>query len=90
MMCSECRYYECIRRTPLGGCEQSAPGLPIIEEKSIYDFGLAGIGIMEAEYQKLSDAAQALVDAVERYVKQRCLRSELLMKTKALKDIIGG
>ena len=35
------------------------------------------------------EAAQALVDAVERYVKQRCLRSELLIKTKQLKDIIG-
>jgi len=33
-------------------------------------------------------AATDLVDAVERYVKQGCLRSELIIKTKALKKLL--
>ena len=33
-------------------------------------------------------AAQALVDAVERYVKQRCLRSELLNKKDDIKKLL--
>ena len=40
-------------------------------------------------YSPIVEAAQALVDAVERYVRQECLRSELLNKTKALKALIN-
>ena len=36
----------------------------------------------------LIDAATDLVDAVERYVKQGCLRSELLNKKNALKKLL--
>lgn len=38
----------------------------------------------------LIDAAQDLVDAVERYTRQRCLRSELMMKKDKLKELIGN
>lgn len=38
----------------------------------------------------LIDAAQSLVDAVERCVQQKCLRSELLNKKNALKKLING
>lgn len=38
--------------------------------------------------QAIQEAATDLVDAVERYVKQGCLRSELLIKCKKLKELI--
>ena len=42
----------------------------------------------ERAEQDILPAAQALVDAVERYVKQGCLRSELLNKKNALKKLL--
>lgn len=41
------------------------------------------------ENLRLKLTAQALVDAVERYTKQQCLRSELLLKKDALKKLVG-
>ena len=35
-------------------------------------------------------AASDLVDAVERYTKQKCLRSELLLKNNKLKELLNG
>lgn len=37
---------------------------------------------------ELIDAAQDLVDAVERYTRQECLRSELMMKKDKLKELL--
>lgn len=38
----------------------------------------------------LIDAAKDLVDAVERYTRQECLRSELMIKKDKLKELING
>lgn len=38
--------------------------------------------------QRIKSAAQSLVDAVERYTRQECLRSELMNKVKALKELL--
>ena len=62
--------------------------------KEYVDFNSMPRGYFQLGYeQALQDilpAAQALVDAVERYVKQRCLRSELLMKKEELKKLCSG
>lgn len=55
---------------------------------SVYDLGRGGVGIMQTEYKKLSEAALALVDAVERYTMGKCLRSELLIKNNELKKLL--
>ena len=39
-------------------------------------------------YFPIIETAQALVDCVEKYVRQECLRSELLNKTKELKKLL--
>ena len=38
----------------------------------------------------LKSAAQDLVDAVEKYTRQECLRSELMIKKNKLKEVING
>ena len=38
----------------------------------------AYIEVLEARVRELNKSAASLVDAVERYVRQECLRSELL------------
>lgn len=95
MRCAECELYECCMRTPLGGCpsgEKVEPEKIIITPNtapmSIYDLGRAGVGIVEAQYKQLADAASDLVDAVERYMRQECLRSELAMKKEKLKELL--
>lgn len=42
------------------------------------------------EFGGIKDAALALVDAVERYTRQECLRSELMIKKDKLKELIGN
>ena len=46
-------------------------------------------GYEQAE-QDIIPAAQDLVDAVERYTRQECLRSELMIKKDKLKEVING
>lgn len=64
--------------------------IKLVSEKGTFD----GIDVDEylAEIRghdtKLYQAASDLVDAVERYMRQECLRSELAMKKKTLKKLI--
>lgn len=44
----------------------------------------------KAVLEPFLEAAQDLVDAVERYTRQECLRSELMVKKDKLKEIING
>ena len=77
-----------IEMTPLNYKEQ----IELFGGKTEVDFNELPRSFFQLGYEKaekdILPAAKALVDAVERYVKQKCLRSELLMKTKQLKDII--
>lgn len=43
---------------------------------------------LEGRIRELSAAAQSLVDAVERYARQECLRSELLNTKERLKAML--
>ena len=44
--------------------------------------------VLRSRQKKIKAGAQALIDAVERYVRQECLRSELLIKKEELKRLI--
>ena len=41
-----------------------------------------------ARLEEMKAGAQALVDAVERYARQECLRSELMAKKETLKSLL--
>lgn len=127
MRCADCGLYECVLRSPLGGCPNgeavgqtviiTAPDtkpynlgngpwdkgyepadamklleekIKLVSEKGTFD----GIDVDEylAEIRghdtKLYQAASDLVDAVERYMSQECLRSELAMKKDKLKELL--
>ena len=98
MRCAECGLYECVLRSPMGGCPngekaQTEETITLGDgPASIYDFGIAGIGITQDAYSVLVDAAKSLVDAVEKYVNPKkgeyLHRSELLIKIKELKEIL--
>lgn len=44
--------------------------------------------IPEGDVVSLKSAAQSLVDAVEKYTRQECLRSELMIKKDKLKELL--
>lgn len=46
------------------------------------------IDVLEGRIRELNAAARALVDAVERYVRQECLRSELINTKERLKAML--
>lgn len=46
------------------------------------------IEILEGRIRDLNEAGKALVDAIERYARQDCLRSELLNKTAEFKKLL--
>ena len=77
-----------IEMTPLNYQEQ----IELFGGKTEVDFNALPRSFFQLGYEQaekdIVPAAQALVDAVERYVKQRCLRSELLNKTKELKKLL--
>lgn len=47
-------------------------------------------GAIPGNTKPIRQAAQDLVDAVERYTRQECLRSELMVKKDKLKELING
>lgn len=109
MRCADCGLYECILRSPMGGC----PNGEAVEQTVIitapdskpynlgngpWDKGYEPAAVPEERNVKIAkawqdlfdfaDAASDLVDAVERYMRQECLRSELAMKKEKLKALI--
>ncbi len=152
MRCADCGLYECILRSPLGGCpngeavEQTviitAPDpkpynlgngpldkgyeptdamklleekIKLVSEKKTWDgvdvdkclaelrghdtkpYNLGNgpwdkdyepSGIYPTDFDGIKLAASDLVDAVERYMRQECLRSELAMKKDKLKALL--
>ena len=46
------------------------------------------IEILEGRIKSLNEAGKALVEAIERYARQDCLRSELLNKTAEFKKLL--
>ena len=46
------------------------------------------IDSLEERIRELNAAAMALVDAVERYARQECLRAELMARKDNLKDLL--
>lgn len=62
--------------------------------KEYVDFNSMPRGYFQLGYEQaekdIIPAAQDLVDAVERYTRQECLRSELMIKKDKLKELING
>lgn len=94
-----CGFYECSLRTPLGGCpngEKSEHSQIITTPDTRpydlghgpWDKGYEPSGINPTDFDGIKRAASDLVDAVERYMRQECLRSELAMKKETLKKLI--
>lgn len=99
MRCADCGLYECVLRSPLGGCpngeavEQTviftAPdSKPVDLGNGPWDKGYEPSGIYPTDFDGIKLAASDLVDAVERYMRQECLRSELMMKKDKLKALL--
>jgi len=85
MKCGICSVKYCSHRRTDGDCYYKIEGL--------HYFGHAGVGMKEAEYKKLRDAATDLVDAVEGYVEPKpgqdfVHRSEILEKKNQLKALL--
>lgn len=95
MRCADCGLYECALRSPLGGCpnEEAVEQTVIITAPDSKPYNL-GNGPWNKGYQPsgIQDPIRAtafdLVDAVERYMRQECLRSELAMKKDKLKELL--
>ena len=95
MRCADCGLYECMLRSPLGGCSNGTAGehAVIITAPNTNPCNL-GNGPWNKGYQPsgiqdpVRAAAYDLVDAVERYMRQECLRSELMMKKETLKSLL--
>lgn len=91
-----CKWYlagECKKGLHGTKCELS--GCVAWEENkvSVYDLGLGGVGIIEAGYKQLADAAASLIQAVEGYVCPKkgdkyVFRNEVLRKCNQLKKIL--
>ena len=84
MKCKDCDALFCLKRTDDGGCDWKDVSV-ILTQGSYADMEPRIEFIPRAEFLI---AASELVDAVERYVKQGCLRSELLIKVKKLKTLL--
>lgn len=98
MRCADC-ILECVGRSPLGGC----PDGEAVEQTVIFtapdtgfhnlgngpwDKGYEPSGINPTDFDGIKRAASDLVDAVERYMSQECLRSELMLKKEKLKELL--
>lgn len=95
MRCADCGLYECAMRSPLGGCPNGeAVGQTVIITAPDTRPHNLGNGPWNKGYQPsgiqdpIRAAAFDLVDAVERYMRQECLRSELAMKKDKLKELL--
>ena len=84
MNCFDCKI-PCEYSNPFGFCQ-----LTICAKKEVglpngpWDKGYQPSGIQDP----IKEAALNLVDAVERYMRQECLRSELAMKKDKLKELL--
>lgn len=96
MRCADCGLYECVLRSPLGGCPNGeavehtvifpAPNTnPCNLGNDPWNKGYQPSGIQDP----IRATAFDLVDAVERYMRQECLRSELVMKKDKLKALLN-
>ena len=99
MRCADCGLYECVLRSPLGGCPNGTAGEhtviftapntnPCNLGNGQWDKGYEPSGINPTDFDVIKFAASGLVDAVERYMRQECLRSELAMKKEKLKALL--
>lgn len=73
MNCFDCKI-PCEYSNPLGYCYKGKSELPQASNPT--------------EFDGIKRAASDLVDAVERYMRQECLRSELMMKKEKLKALL--
>ena len=77
-----------------GNCLKGLPGTPCDIIGCVAYSNDLGHGPWEKGYQPsgiqdpIRAAASDLVDAVERYMRQECLRSELMMKKEKLKELL--
>lgn len=93
MRCEFCPDTFCPYRLTAGACH-----VPIREEIEIVnapntapqmaDMYATIVEGLRIKYNPILLAASDLVDAVERYMRQECLRSELMMKKDTLKKLI--
>ena len=68
--------------------EEIAASCPIGADLNSYLIGYAN-GFTDSQPEDaFFDAASDLVDAVERYMRQECLRSELMLKKDKLKALL--
>lgn len=97
MRCTDCGFYECALRTPLGGClnGEKVEHQQIITTPDTRPFDL-GNGPWDKGYQPsgiqdpIKEAAIELVTAVEKYVEPKpgdayCSRNEVLLAKNELK-----
>ena len=108
MRCENCKDTLCSFRLTAGECrnypntvwpetkeqQMEIISTPNTEPISVYDLGRAGIGIVEAQYKKLQDAAKSLVEAVEGYICPKkgdkyVFRGEVLAKCNKLKQLLN-
>ena len=97
MRCADCGLYECVLRSPMGGCPNGEKEAKVViftsPDTKPHNLGLDGIEMIARDYMNLKQAASDLVDTVEKYINPKkgdkyVFRNEVLAKVKELKEIL--
>ena len=92
MRCEFCPDTYCTHRLTAGPCHVMREEIKIVNAPNtapqMADMYGTIVEELRIKFNPILRAAFDLVDAVERYMRQECLRSELMMKKETLKKLI--